>query len=367
MSSSDESVHTDYSEQGYTASVRELPATFDEQLRSSVRLINTYVGACLAVLILVSFSVSIFGTDAWSDQYPLRIPNGTWRLVALFGLQLLSYLLSNHYTYKVTATITFISFLLCIIVYPLLPILTYAPEDLLILLITTIPMSLAPYMIFNIEKDHGYIIFWQLCSLLLYLFAMGETLLQLELEYPSHFLVDVFKRDPIILMGHLGVLIFLNLIFYTYRKSYYRQHQQLRELNERQEARMNQLAEQRYLLQRYRNELVNLQDLLRKQNEGLEEEVALRTRKLEAQNKTLMQYGFLNSRLVRTPILKLRKIMRQLEGTNFRELMERSAEIEDIVSDLDEITLTIGQVLSDMHLETVDLLRERIETKYTLS
>lgn len=346
--------------------VEQKPVTFDEQLRNSVRLINVYVGVSLAVLIVVSVTINLLGIEKAGANAPLHIPNGTWRLIFLFVLQLVAYTLNRKYPYTVTATLTYSSFLLCIIAYPLLPVKTYPPEDLVVLLITTIPLSLVNYMVFNIARDHGQIIFWQLSSLLVYVFAMGHTLIALESDYPGHFLLDVFMKDPIILLGHLGVLIFLNLIFYTYRRSYFAQHQQLWEVNQKLEQRMTELSEQRNLLQRYRNELVNLQAKLRQQNESLEEEVALRTKKLAAQNKTLMQYGFLNSRLVRTPIIKLKEILSRLEGSHYNELLANSKEIEDIVSDLDDITLTIGQVLSDMQLETVEVLRDRLESKYTV-
>ncbi len=117
-------------------------------------------------------------------------------------------------------------------------------------------------------------------------------------------------------------------------------------------------------LQQKNNELARQSGEIRSINENLESMVKKRTLDLEERNKKLVEYGFINSHLVRAPLARI---------LGLTDLISREINIKDhylidlLVNssrELDIVLTRITNVLSENHNLTVDLLNKKIEQSH---
>ena len=114
-----------------------------------------------------------------------------------------------------------------------------------------------------------------------------------------------------------------------------------------------QLKVQRHLSDQLssKNKEIQKQALeLEEMNEGLEQMVLQRTKKIQEQNETLREYAFSNSHIVRAPLARIMGLSQlltenhELSNEKRRELQEN---IKSSASELDGIIRSLGKILTD--------------------
>ncbi|MEO1054435.1 MAG: hypothetical protein AAFX87_27605 [Bacteroidota bacterium] len=329
----------------------------DVSRQLAIRKVNWYAASVLFVLICLNLFIAIYIQGR-------SLPNGTTRMIALMVFQGLSYYLSTKVNYKITAFITVFSFYAAFYLYPISPIETRPTQDLFLLLFMIHVSSVIPYMTYHIVKDKMWIFGWLAVMTMTFVYGLSTTLNQLHaLGYEE--LGSIFKIEPMLIFAHLGSLVFLQFVIYNYQKNQQLQKEEIEHANQALKENLELINAQKDSLQEQKEELFLLQEELSATNDQLELKVRQRTEQLEQQNELLIQYGFMNSHLLRAPIATLKGLFYVYKSSqNRQEKEEIQIRIEQVIHDLDNISMSIKEMLDKEESGKMEKIKERVRQIY---
>ncbi|MBY0424144.1 MAG: tetratricopeptide repeat protein, partial [Cytophagales bacterium] len=118
--------------------------------------------------------------------------------------------------------------------------------------------------------------------------------------------------------------------------------------NEEISIQKDMLEEQHEEIQTQATQLAQVNDEITKINASLEEKVAHRTRELEEQNKKLLDYNFMNSHVLRSPVARLKGLFNLIEmEKDLGKKLEYMDLFKQSVEDLDNFTKTVSSRLNE--------------------
>lgn len=197
-----------------------------------------------------------------------------------------------------------------------------------------------------------------------FVYSFNYILGRIEGSEDNHF-TEMFRLDPMLVVAHIGSLIFLQCIIYSYRKTNQKQQNAIEEMNDTLSSNINTVNIQRDQLLEQNEEMIQLQEELKSTNEQLELKVRQRTEELEEQNKLLVQYGFMNSHILRAPIATLKGLYEVSKMTKEpKDLKQVQKHIERTIQELERASKSLNEVIAKKDPILLKEIEDRIKQIY---
>lgn len=315
--------------------------------RNNIRLVNLYAIAITAILACLALIL---------EQSFMAL--GTLRVILLCIALIISELLNRKGYANISSFITIFSCYAAFLIYPILPLNTNHEEDLLLLIFTFTIISVFPYIVYNIKRDKIWILAWLI--ILTGTFPVTTLGALQKLDDDRYMLImSIVENEPMLIISFLGCWIFLQVAFYRYHGANLNQKENISKANSKLRKKMALAKLQNNKLDNQKQKLISLQNDIQAINDGLEEKVKERTFLLENQRVQLEKYGFINTRLVRLPV-------KSVTDMSEEEISATMKSIQEIVDDLDAITLATSELLNEKNYDPITAIETSIKLKYTL-
>lgn len=315
-------------------------------LHTIVRKIN---GFCV-IIFAVLFVLNVFIAFGIQDR-PLT--HGSFRILAAFILYLIAYLFSTFRYNRIAAFLSIFNVYLTIIVYPMLPFFKSKPaEDVFLLLFVFMIISVLVYLVYDLRNQKRSIIGWQFVLTLTFILSLAHTVEALDQStYPA--LKLVFTQEPMLTIGYLGTLGLIHALFLRFKRENLLARTDFLTKNQRLNHALKLSKRQQEELETKHNELLRLQDQLKRTNDGLSEKIEKRKNDLILMNNIIEQYGFINVKMMNKPVSQLK------ESISTNDFMRRK-ELDKIVGDMKTLTTTISRFLNEKEPERMKKYEEEL-------
>ena len=135
----------------------------------------------------------------------------------------------------------------------------------------------------------------------------------------------------------------------------------------RQLKKYNKLIEdQKSEIEAQNEELRQTQEELSMINENLEKIIHERTREIENKNQRLIEYAYINSHILRSPVARIKGLILLIEIAKTAEDREEYMRYMNVtVSELDDVIASITQILNNEDQEKVNEIQNRVRKLYS--
>lgn len=265
--------------------------------------------------------------------------------MARFLVMGLSFILLYFFQKKIRAefmkSTIILLFLVGLIYYPL-----YGRKidgaDLLVLPIAGILLSVLPLSLYSPVTHRRHIAFWNsflILSCLVVTMTSIPSLPQAELKMFQ----SLIAREPMIPFAFVGSFLSLNWIIYQYQLADTKTRNETEVINNKINDRIEASAAKSLQLKSENKELEKLQNDLLQAKSTLESKVASETKNLNAKSKVLLKYSYINSHILRAPIVRIKSVLgvwnelpERDRSSIIRNSMEEVRSILDIIIRIDD-------------------------------
>ncbi|HAP60853.1 MAG TPA: hypothetical protein DCR93_15595 [Cytophagales bacterium] len=333
-------------------------------MQQSGRRANLYGLWVLGALVVIDY---IMMTQAFNRPWDY-IDAGTFRLRFTWVLFWVAWWFGKRKQYKMQAVMLISSLYLSYLVMPLLEPsgLTHPAEHYFVLLFITLALSVVPYLLFDLQKDRGIILFWQI-TLPITFFAAFMVNLQRFAFYPQEaYYVQLTRDQYMAFCGYAGVYIFLMAITLQYKRSQYRYQKQMVDTNAQLQQSLALVRRQNYDLGQLHQQLREKQVQQSKNNERLEQEVQERTAEVAHQNQQLLEYNFMHGHVLKAPLARIQGLLhldRLIQQEEERQQIRHMA--EDAFWELDQAVESIARIIEEQDQELIHQIQEQTKQLYS--
>jgi signal transduction histidine kinase len=283
--------------------------------------------------------------------------NGTIRVPMMFAIGTISLSFAYFNFLKTARIITSSAFILVFYVVPLIVDVPLQEMVLINSLVYTVGIFIFLLM-FDVLENSKLLLFF---LLLTFVSNVGSEvyLIMIKSTENSEFRTFYVKHYNIIIMIKLfsGTFIY-TILYYLFRKNELYQKEIL-ESHAIIESQKNEIESQN-------EELIQAQEELKVINENLEKIIHQRTSDIETKNSKLLEYAYINSHLLRSPVARIKGLINLIEISKDAESHDEYLNYLKIsISELDDIVISISQILNNEDQERLSEIQTRIRKLYS--
>lgn len=328
----------------------------ESRLKGTIYNVNKVVVGLLT-LVLIFYLINSFvilDTD---------LDNGFYRLLLLYVTQILCITVFRDLHYKKLAFINIGIYYLCFFIYPFLNISRRFEENIYMPLVLLIFAIVLPILFYSTKKDKKLIIFWVTITFLTLIINLVYQYGIATEEQLKFFII--FSDHPMTIVGFLGAIAFLAILFYNYRKYNAEQHELIRNLNAELNEKLLEVFEKNNDKETQNEELKSIQEELLAINEELERKVELRSKELKLKQRKIVHYGFMNSHVLRAPIARIKGLMSIIEVlVEKNEKKQILTLIKESVDDLNTSSQSINEIVNEENEIYLKEMEEKVQQLY---
>ncbi|HAA12017.1 MAG TPA: hypothetical protein DCE41_10085 [Cytophagales bacterium] len=325
------------------------------------RLSRLGLWVTVSVLLVDFLTDFLFSKPLWPQGL------GTYRLMVVIVFVFITFLASKHLPHRLVSSLLLLGILLGFLLYPGIYPAENPGEHILLMLFLSVLISVLPYLIFIYGKDNAWIIGWEVIIVNAFMWSSTRVIPAVP-QSPYAGLPQSLLERPMVMVGYIGVFIFIQMIVIQFKRTHHQQRMELQQQQWELHKSLDLTQEQNQELQAQKEQLHVIDQHLQKAQEDLEEKVQERSHALEDQNRVLLQYNYMYVHLMRAPIARIKGL---LQLAKLEQDPEKQAEVRQVLEkefqQLNQVVSSVSNLLNEQNDPLHQTVIARIQAEYQSS